>query len=708
MKALKRSFQTGLPIFIVSGLFTSFLGLFFYWYKPPLLEMIDLRAGDARFVFRGDSNPGGEVVIVAVDERSVNELGRWPWPRRVMARLVNSLSAAKVTALDMVFSEIVDEEGDMLLGEAVEGSGNVVLGYFFRVSNEPVEVGAPARLEDSRIKLIKVLEEIDTVPLFDYPAVEANIEVVARGADGLGSFNIWPDDDGVYRKAQLINLFNGGFYPSLSLESLRHYLDGEIVMEVASYGVNGLYIKDYMVPVDEGGEFTLNYYGNGGTIRTYSAVDVLRGRVPGEMIKGKLVFVGVTETAVYDIRPTPLDPVFPGVEVHATIAANVLQKRFLVHDNRVVMLDIAFILFLSLAVAVSVAKLHRTLASLAIFILSISFYLLVNFYLFIGYNLVLTVVYPLLSITITYVSLEAYRNLVVESRSRYLKKAFDTYVSPSVVSQLLKDPDKLKLGGEKRDVSILFSDIRGFTSLSERLTPERLVGLLNEYLNPMTEIVLEERGTLDKYIGDAIMVIFNAPLDLPDHPVRACRVALKMVERLRRLNDVWSSNDYPHIAIGIGISAGDAVIGNMGADLRFDYTAIGDTVNLASRLEGMNKLYGTSIIVSEAVRRYAPGDFVFRELDMVKVKGKQTPVTIYELMSRTPGDPVLSWVSERFSEAFCLYKGRRFEEAINVFEAILERVPDDAPSRLYIQRCNAFIQSPPCDGWDGVYVAGSK
>jgi adenylate cyclase len=302
---------------------------------------------------------------------------------------------------------------------------------------------------------------------------------------------------------------------------------------------------------------------------------------------------------------------------------------------------------------------------------------------------------------LTFLGGESYRNLVVERKGRHLKKAFGTYLSPDLVAEIARDPDSLKLGGEKRIISVIFTDIREFTSLSEKLAPEKLVSLLNRYLSPMTRIVMEERGTLDKFIGDAVMAFYNAPLEVPDHAARACRSALRMLEELARLNTQLEASGMPTIKIGIGIHTGEAVVGNMGADIRFDYTAIGDSVNLASRLEGLTKYYGVSAIVSDETRRAAGEGFHFRELDLVRVKGKQKPVAVFELMMEN------SMIYDSFKNGLKLYRNRDFKEASRIFEH-LESVNCDSTSALYAGRCREFLANPPDEDWDGVYVANAK
>ena len=697
-------------IFLVWGALASALSLGLYKIKPSFIQGIDEVAGDARFKARGKVAPSDDVIIVAIDEKSVNELGRWPWPRTVMARLVNNLAPAKVAAFDIVFSEPETKERDKALGDAIKKAGNVILGYFLREeAGDKRDEKALSQIDRSKIKLVKMIGQVESVPLPELPGIEANIPVVGKDAAGFGLFNIYPDEnDGKVRRSHLIFLHNEEVYPSLALEALRHYYKGSIILTLAPYGVDSIFINEGKLPTDESGRFRLNFYGKGGTFRTYSAVDVINGAISKDAIKDRIAFVGATEKAIYDLRVTPLDPVFPGVEVHATVAANILQNRFLTYDNRVIALDVFLMILLPISLCMSITWVHRTFTSLLIFLAFLSFHTAANFYLFSSYNLVPSAVYPFISLVFAYLLSEAYRNIVVESKGRYLKKAFALMVSPELVSEILKDPDRLKLGGEKREITTLFSDIRGFTSLSEKLSPEELVAILNEYLSPMTNIVLEEGGTLNKYIGDAIMVLCNAPLDLSDHPKKGCIIALRWVKELEKLNEEWKKEGRPPLGIGVGINTGDAVIGNMGGDLRFEYTAIGDTVNLASRLEGMNKVYGTVIIATESTQKLVQNDFLFRELDMVRVKGKERPVAIYELMDFLPGDAQRAGLANAFSIGLSLYKARSFGEAKKRFDAMLEKFPEDGPALLYSQRCRDYLQSPPPTDWDGVYVAKTK
>lgn len=676
----------------------------FLLYRQPVsfVHHVELKLKDARFRIRGPVTPPAAVVVVAIDNKSIKEIGRWPWSREIVARLIDNLATygAKVTALDIVFSEPQGEAPDRALARAIASAGNVVLGYFFRNEKHPLSERAVEQVGEARVKLLRIDEGVNSVPLTEFTSMDPNIPLLGEGALDFGFFNAMPDSDGLFRKTPLLLLYNGDIYPSLALKALRRYLGSEIIVDVAGFGIRGVAIGERNIPSDEHGELSLNFYGPSGAFPTISAVDIIKKRLPAGALKEKLVFVGATEIGIYDLRATPFDNVLPGVELHATMAGNTLEQRFLKRDSRIMALEIFAIFFLPIALALLLTRVSSTLAGFALSLLTGGLFLAGNYVLFSAYLFDMSVIYPLFGIALTSIGSETYRNLVVERKGRYLKKAFSNYVSAELVANIMKHPDALKLGGEKREVSILFSDIRGFTAFSERLSPEELVKLLNEYLSPMTRIVMEERGTLDKYIGDAIMALYNAPLDVDEHPTHACRTAARMIARLAELNAGFTRREMLNIEVGIGINTGDAIVGNMGADIRFDYTAIGDNVNLASRLEGLNKYYGTHILVSETTRRRVHDDSMrFREIDIVRVKGKQQPIAIYELMTGQ-----VDFKGE-FEKGLKLYRKREFDQALALFSSLSD---NDPPSRLYAERCREFLAAPPPVEWDGVFTARSK
>jgi len=700
-------------IFTIIGIASAALIIFIYSRKIDFFNAVDLKLKDVRLKTRGTVAPDKRVVIAAIDGKSINELGRWPWDRKIIARLVENLKlyGAKTIALDIVYSEPSNPGSDKQLADAFRSSGSVVGGYFFREEPEQPDSGSLSALEQSRIKILKIRDNATDVPIAGYPSVELNIPSIAQSVAGAGFFNIIQDSDGILRSSNLLIIYEGNVYPSLALSALRHYVGSEIILEAAQYGVDNLLIGNHRMPVDESGRLTLNYYGKGGTFKTIPAVDIIKNRLKPGSLNDSVVFVGPTEIGLSDLRTTPVDPVLPGVEVHATVASNALQNRFIIRDGRVTMLDMAFIIIFAVLLTTSLSFIKRTVIALLLFLMTLGLYFSINFMVFENYLLNTSVLFPMASITTAYLCSEAYRNLIEEKHSRFLKKAFTSYVSPALVGEIMKNPDMLKLGGEKRNITVLFSDIRGFTTISEKLTPEALVHLLNQYLGPMTDIVLQHRGTLDKYIGDAIMALYNAPLDVEDHPLQACRSALVMMEKLKDLNVDFKANGLPAVDIGIGINTGDVIVGNMGTDVRFDYTAMGDTVNLSSRLEGMNKIYKTHIIFTEftldklktlGLLQQVSGEIRFREMDFIKVKGKDKPVTIYELSATMDGA-----VAKKFEDALMLYRKQSFNEAKEIFER-LESENGDKTAGIFAERCAEFMESPPGADWDGVYVAKTK
>lgn len=686
------AFASSLAIFYIDSASLSFI------------QNIDLKMKDLRMLLRGPIKPPSSVVIVAVDNKSVKEIGRWPWSREIFGDLIKGMAGygVKTAALDVVFSEAQNPVSDRALANSIAISGNVIEGYFFRNEMHPIDPGILVQIQSSKIKRLQIDPAVTSVPLTEYANMDANIATIGQGALSYGFFNAISDTDGLFRRLPLLMLYDGDVYPSMVLQALKHYTRETAEVSIDSSGVRTIRLGKYVIPSNQDGELPVNYYGAGGSIKTYSAVDVIKRRLPEEALQGKLVFVGFTEMGIYDIRPTPFDPVLPGVEIHATVAANTLEQSFIIHNSSTVLIERMTLFLLPLLFAVLLGL--TPTASIGFLAGSglCAIYLIANYLLFDKYLLDLSLLSPLMALGLTSIGSEIYRSFVLDRKGRYMKMAFSNYVSADLVAQIMKNPDSLKLGGEKREISILFSDIRGFTSMSEKLSPEDLVQLLNEYLNPMTMIVLEEKGTLDKYIGDAVMAIYNAPLDVVEHADHACRSALKMMARLSELNRSFAERGINSIDIGIGVNTGDAVVGNMGAAMRFDYTAIGDNVNLASRLEGLNKMYGTHIIVSESTKMQASDDLPFREIDLVAVKGKRQPVPIYELMVCDD-----SALRGEFGDALRLYRNGEFAKALPVFDK-LHIQKNDQVSSIYVARCKEFISEPPTAGWDGVFVAKSK
>lgn len=722
-----------------------------YYLDPPFLNLLELKTLDLRFLSRGKIPTSEKVALVTIDEKSLDELGRWPWPRTRMAQLLDALvkGSAGVVGFDIVWAEpdenselvgltalkrkvaelklgnpdleryldgaLKRADSDRILADSLARSRRAILGYFFHFS--PRE--GPAKKEKRPPKDLPPLtafnvvrftsEEAARVPLFEaqYPAV--NIPILSRAAEGAGYFNIFPDRDGTVRWAPLVIKHQDRHYCALSLAVLQKYLENApLGLRIAEFGVEQVRLGKQSIPTSEEGRLLINYRGPQKTFPHYSATDVIHGRTPENAFRGKIVLVGATAIGIYDMRVTPFEHVFPGLEIHANVVDSILQGHFLHRPNWITLVDILVIVTVGLILG---ALLHRfkahwgALVGAALF-LSV---LALGKILFENPGVWMNLTYPSLNLVLIYLGVTGYRYMTEEKEKKKIRGAFQYYLTASVVEEMLKNPDKLKLGGEKKDLTVLFSDIRGFTSISEQMTPEGLVRFLNEYLTTMTDIVFKYDGLLDKYMGDAIMAIWGAPLDQPDHVKRACLAALDMVEELHRLQKKWSAEGMPFLNVGIGVNAGPMVVGNMGSDRRFDYTVMGDSVNLGSRLEGLNKTYGTNIIVSEMTFDKVKGEFLARELDLVRVKGKDQPVKIYELLS-----PVKTASADQqtlaggFQDALAEYRKRNWDRAREAFQAVLGKFTHDGPAKLYLERCDVLSKNPPPVDWDGVYTMTTK
>jgi adenylate cyclase len=412
------------------------------------------------------------------------------------------------------------------------------------------------------------------------------------------------------------------------------------------------------------------------------------------------VLVGVTATAVYDLRVTPLAAAFPGVEIHATIIDNVLQERFLWVPRWADEFEAAAILLFALLVGWFLSHLRAVRAALACLALAFAYAASTEF-LLLEHGCLLPVVAPTLAVGLSFAAGTLQRYVWEERERRRLRKALELYLSPSAAAYVAEHPQALRLGGEKRDCTVLFSDVRDFTAISETLPPEQLMELLNVYLGAMTEVVFEHDGMLDKYIGDGLMALWGVPLPQPGHARKACAAALAMQERLRALSGSWHERGWPALAIRVGIHSGPMVFGNLGSAEHLSLTVIGDNVNLASRLEGLNKRYGTTILASEATVAQAGEDLLVREIDWVRVKGRQQPVRVFELLGigDFPERSRLQERARRFEAGLGHYRQRDWAAAARCFRELLQSFPDDAPAQLFLQRCEQFASEPPPPQW---------
>ncbi len=712
---------------------------FFYIRGCEFIDAVELKSLDYRFRWKKSDVPSQNVVIVAIDEKSLKELGRWPWTRDVIAEGTRKLFelGASVIGFDIIFSEeeefkqkeeifkflqtIEDEETREHLIKVINEidpdknlakvfktyKDKIVAGYFVFMRKE--ELGETTLkwtdkyLASSQIKVI--INSTPSVPIKVQKAfaVENNIESIEKSVAHFGFFNVQSDEDGIYRRALLLLNIGGNLYPSLALEMLRVWTGSEILLYVTDGIITKIKVGDYKIYPDELGRIHLNYLGKGKTFPHYSFVDILKGRVSKEKIKDKMVLIGATAIGIYDLRPTPLDEVFPGVEIHATCLDNIIANRPIKRYEWMWTFEMLGIWTMFFFIGIAFLKtgpFFAILSSIGIIIL----FNILTLWLFLNGRIWVKMVYPNISLISLTLLLSFYKYLSEERMKRRVKHTFKHYLSDKLIEIMINNPEKLKLGGEKREITILFSDIRGFTSLSEKLPPESTATLLHEFLTPMTEIIIEHDGLLDKYIGDAIMALFGAPIWMESHAEKAVRASIEMVERLKLLNEEWKKKMGFTLRIGIGLNTGECIVGNMGSSMLFDYTAIGDAVNLASRIEGITKVYGVEIIATEfTVNKCGANEFVFRELDFIRVKGKEKPTRIYEVLG---SDKELSDKRKKFLEEFqnslTLYRKGDWDRAIDGFRKCLELFPEDSPSRIFIERCDK-LKRMKIEDWEGIY-----
>jgi adenylate cyclase len=728
---------------------TFLVAILLIW-RPTFTEFLDLKLYDLKFRFRGPRPAGREVVIVAIDDASLKAVGRWPWSRENMARLVSRLKEAgpRVVTLDMIFAEkqetaalrtlkdlgqkisrrsletrelmalLKEEERrvdvDRLLAEAVHQPPPTVLGFFFRGvggtgSVPPQRLMESTFIQASTYNLVRLVDTTPSqVPLIGALGVELNLPEITKAAAGDGYFNMLPDSDGTVRWYPMSIMYGSDFFAPLSLVALKHYLgDPPLAITLSRLGVDQIRVGRTPVAVDRFGRALINYLGPAGIVPTYSAADVMQGKLPADLLKDKIVLVGATAVGIYDLRVTPFSGIFPGVEIQATAIDNLLHHNF-IHTPRLG-LPLMLLLILGLGLMMGLLLPRFSAAWAFVFtLLLVEAYIIINYLLFTRLNLQLEIFYPLAEIVLVYLGITMQRFLAEERERERIRKAFESYVAPAVVQEMLKNPENLRLGGERREISILFSDIRGFTTMSEDLDPEALVNLLHDFLNPMSNIIINQGGTIDKYMGDAIMALFGAPLVQPDHASLACHTALEMVATLNDLNQEWAGQGRPPLRVGIGVNTGPVAVGNMGSDRLFDYTAVGDNVNLASRLEGLNKYYGTSILISETTTQALGNGFILRDVDRVRVKGKAHPAGIFELLGEGEPEGELARFLERYHQALGFYRERQWSQSLAGFQAALELRPQDATVQRYLTLAQKHLESPPGPEWEAVTVMDGK
>ncbi len=735
-----------------------------------LLQNVEERLLDTRFELRGARQPDNRIVIVGIDEKTLQNLGSFPLPRRSYAQLVKKLSAggARVVAFDATFptpesnsaTQALDRlqidlgtaapaaiaqkikqlksesDQDSAFASSLKDAGNVVLGHLF-LDPERAKSADP-KLEEEYFNIVwaksfpQVLK-VNSKNGHDFElgqawvnnggtvaaGAEANITKLAEAAASYGFIDINPDPDGTLRHALLIMRYRDqDFFPSLALQTLREYEqipDQQIAAYIAENGLERIQFGRHELRTARDGTAIINYVGPYQSYPHYSMWDVISGAIPAQTFKDKIVLLGATAKAIGDLRNTPFQngEAYMGVEVHANIIDNLLHsgeagRSFLTRGSREEMMDIAFILVFGIGMGVWFARVKPLYSTVALLLVLAAFGWFVYFN-FAHWGRWLSFTIPAGTLVANYAAITSFRMIFEEREKRKIRKTFSQYLSPGVIGLIEKDPQKyIRPGGETKELTVMFSDIRDFTTLSEGLSADELVHLLNEYLGEMTDVLFRNLGTLDKYIGDAIMAFWGSPYPQKDHSIRACSCALEMVRSLETLNARWQAEGRKPISIGVGLNTGPVNVGNMGSAKRLAWTVMGDNVNLASRLEGMTKQYRVRIVLSEGTYRQVADRFVCRDLDRIRVKGKLQPVTIYELVdvaeNRQRYEPLL----QGFGNAMAAYRDQNWDEAVMQFGTLLGSYPEDGPTQVFLQRALDFRERAPEAGWDGVHVMKSK
>jgi adenylate cyclase len=738
---------------------TIYAYLYIFQYYNPYLEFfanIELKTLDVRFHLRGQRQPDPAVVIVAIDQKSLDTLGRWPFPRSTFARAVDSLheAQARVIAFDINFTQPdqntavqtlrevrgqYDElrkrgvpiakyaarlkvmeasaDNDKQFADSIQLSQNVVLAWF------ALPEGEASGQDPKRVSDFENYLDFQSYPQIIHPEFagkfqgpEANslspvLADFAVYAKNFGYINVFSDSDGTVRSEPVVMFYKGSYYPSLDVAAALAYTDLSLDQVRVVFNPNGLEKVDLgpvAIPTDPRGFVQIDFLGPVNTFPTYSLSDVVLHKLPPQTFKDKLVLIGPTAMGMGDMPVTPFQPMgASGVEVHANFIDNILSNHFIRRGKRENHIDIAFLLLFTLGAGVLISAFRPVPATLTVLVILAGF-LSLTYYLFAAHRIWIAAFLPTAALTVNYAGIISYRFFFEEREKRKVRGAFTQYVSPALISQIMQRPELLRLGGEEKELTALFSDIRGFTALSEGLSPTSLVEILNEYFSEMTDVIFKHWGTLDKYIGDAIMAFWGAPYPQTDHAVRACRAALEMQQTLIKLQRRWDAQGRPGIDIGVGINTGVMVVGNMGSKKRFNFTIMGDNVNLASRLEGTNKTFGTRLIISESTYEAVRNEMLGRELDLIRVKGKLKPVKIFELVGTVAESDQHRDRIERFERGLEAYREGNWATALGIFEALVGDYPQDGPSHVFIKRCHDFLLLHPEGAWDGVYVMKTK
>jgi adenylate cyclase len=706
-------------------------------YVRSLIVRLDNLAYDMQLrtkLFTHKSKHDFDVVIVDVDDKSLQEQGRWPWPRGVIGKLLDQMQAdgVVVVATDMMFPEPETDVtvliGDELVKRNLSTPELVTILNMIRpdlnndlklagsLQNKDIVLGMTFLPRDTQTgllppPLLALTPKQNFLDIFNAKGYLSNIPILQSSAKNAGFINVYADPDGIIRRVPVVMRYKNDVYPSLALDAVKIYLLSNAKLNTAMYDnseqLEAVKLGDHIIPTDSFGQVLVPFIGKSYTFPYYSAADVLNNKVSANALSGKIAFLGTSATGLGDLRATAIQGVYPGVEIQASIAQGILDNNFSYRPAWAIGAEI----FLAVALGIFFAVLFpfcgpRSTALLTIFTPIIIIFL--NNWLWLKTGLILFVLIPILLIIIL-AMLNMIYGYVFETRKRErIKNMFGQYVPEKHIDEMLKTSGSFSLHGEDRMMTVLFADIRNFTTISEPMSASELKELLNQFFTPMTEVIFKYKGTIDKYIGDLIMAFWGAPLKDKRHAQHAISAALEMQKVAATLNTTFEKRGWPDIKIGIGLNSGLMSVGDMGSKFRRNYTVLGDAVNLASRVEGLTKFYGVNLMVAENTYHDQP-KFLFRQLDQVRVKGKKLGITIYEVISTmTEATPAKIAEIKASDTALQDYFQQRWDEAERKFSELNAAHPDTKLYKLYLERISEFKQTPPPADWDGIYAHKDK
>lgn len=708
------------------------------------LSTLENLSYDFRLDLSLPENVDKKVVIIDIDEKSLGEIGQWPWQRNVIAKIVDNLFEnyqVDVLGFDIVFAEKDEAPSDNYLinmastpladNEYFSKIYTQARGVLYRdktlaraLANRKTIMGMVFDPRDQSLKKGSLPEPLSSIPadfiessLFPNAAgYTANLAILQENALSGGFFdNPLIDDDGVFRKVPLLQEYEGQLYQSLSLAIARASLqNNQLELKYAlldkankQISLEWLQLGNIIIPVDQNSGALVPYIGKQRSFEYYSAADVYHNQVPKEKLHNKIAIFGTSAAGLLDLRTTPLESAFPGVEVHANLVQGILDQTIMHKPQYIIGYEILVLLVFGLALTLWLPALSPLWASL-VSAAAVMLLLGIEHYIWNSLQIVSPIATPLLLVFLIYILNMTYGFFVETRGKRQLTHLFGQYVPPELVDEMSQNLKEINLDGEIREMSVLFTDVRNFTTISENMEPRELTQFINSFLTPLTRIIHHNRGTIDKYMGDAIMAFWGAPLADDQHARNALTAGMEMLQAMDEMRDEFNARGWPEIRIGVGINTGPMNVGNKGSEFRVDYTVLGDAVNLGSRMEGLTKNYGVEIITGEATRHAVP-EFEYRELDRVRVKGKDQPVTLYEPLGLVETiDKGLRNSVKRFHHALQLYRQQKWDDAEQELFSLSQHEPERQIYRIYLDRIAYYRQHPPGENWDGVFTHTSK